>query len=329
MKISIITCTYNRKESLNEMYSHFNEVNTFPIEDFEIIIINDGEINVDDLVDNYADLPIKVYKNRGKGLAAGRNTGSYLAQNDLLLYLDDDILINENHLQLHIEAHKSNPNSLVTANRFDSKKMIEEGQKTSFGRYKLERDYVWYEIDGEKIDLSKDFIEMAGLAGFSCSLTREDFLKIGDFNERFPFAGNEDLDFYWRAKKMGYKLIFDTKNYCYHNELFNLNKEKWMWRQTTGIKSLVHFCELNPERKETYYYKYNLKFNRKDSTKERVEKIKRLILRQKPILHFLLFFIKMCEKIKLPDKFIFKLYNLEFISRTNRAFREEFSKLKL
>jgi GT2 family glycosyltransferase len=325
MNVSIITSTYNRKVTLLSTLHHFYRTNTYPKDCFELIIINDGDDDLSDINKLFPSENIQVVKNRAKGLAAGRNTGSYKAKYDLLLYFDDDILIQPDHIQKHVDDHKKFSNAIVTCHRLESEDMLKFAQSTSFGRYKLKCDYIWYE-GFSMVPIQDEFYEMGGLAGFSCSILKKDFLAIGDFNEKFPFAGNEDLDFYWRAKKKNYRLIFDKGNICFHNEIFNLDPEKWYWRQYSGMKSFLIFCELHPERKAVDFYQFNLPYKLSDSPKIAFNKLIRFFLRKDWVQTDLKDVTRFLDSVGVSDKFLFPLYNLRFIGVTNKAFREEFDK---
>ncbi|MBI2269184.1 MAG: glycosyltransferase [Bacteroidetes bacterium] len=254
MTISVITSTKNRRTSLTQTLTCFFEKNSYPGEKVEYIVVNDGDDNLDDIAQLFARNNFKILKNKGSGLAAGRNTGALNARNQLLLFLDDDILIESDHLQNHVDTHLKFRDCIVTAHREYPPALIVEMRKTPFGSYKERMDYTWYEGSDVVKNIDERYVQLAGLAGFSCSMTKKCFEQIGLFNEKFPAAGNEDLDFYWRASAKGFKLIYDKKNICYHNEFFNLDMDTWLERQENGMISFLVLCELFPKEKNSSKY---------------------------------------------------------------------------
>jgi len=83
---SIILPTYNRKEYFkNALDSILNQEN----ENWELIIINDGKIDLKDIIPE--DIRIKYIKNEKTiGAPASRNIGIKLAKSEIIAYLDDD-----------------------------------------------------------------------------------------------------------------------------------------------------------------------------------------------------------------------------------------------
>jgi len=98
-KYSIILPTYNRRECLKKaLKSVLNQKN----KDWELIIINDGTVEVNDLIPN--DNRIIYIKNKETiGASASRNIGLRLARGNFIAYLDDDDEWLPNHLSLSDE----------------------------------------------------------------------------------------------------------------------------------------------------------------------------------------------------------------------------------
>jgi glycosyltransferase involved in cell wall biosynthesis len=148
--LSVLITTKGRKsllaQTLNAVFHQTNHREAVA----EVIIINDGD---DDFSDLAAQYPVSVYKNRGRGLAAGRNTGAFYATTNNLLFYDDDILPTPDHFVRHLEIRNKFPQALITGNRFYPQQIIEEARKTPFGRYKLNHEYNWLEgCDLKKIE---------------------------------------------------------------------------------------------------------------------------------------------------------------------------------
>ncbi len=318
-KVSIIIPTYNRTSVLEQTLEQIQNKSAFALDRLEIIIVNDGEQPIDFLEKKYSALPLKVVKNKKQGAASARNLGAAHAKHTLLLFIDDDILIEPNHIDKHLKAHQKFSNALITANRIEQEIDDRVIKNSSFARYKVKYDYVWHDNQISN-HIGEGYIEMPGMATFSCSVQKKEFDQIGGFDEDFPFAGREDSDFFCRAKKMKYRLIFDSKNNCFHNEPFNFNLEKWLWRHYTGTLTYVLFCHKHPEHKSESFYQMNLPSNSNDLVAIKLKKSFRRFF-STPL--FRRFFLKCSlglEKLYLPDKLMFKCYNLLFILYSQSGF---------
>lgn len=318
--LTVITTTKDRKNVLSETMKVLlsDKVDKRKVDQF--IIVNDGSEDLSEF--NQEDL-VTVVKNKGTGVAAGRNTGAALAKSELILFLDDDILVQPDHLNKHVELHQRFPNAIASANRFYPESLIEIAQKSPFGRYKLKYEYNWLKgSELTRLSDDSDYFLSAILAGFSCSMPRKMWEDLGGFNETFPYAGCEDNEFYVRAKKNGAKLIFDASNICYHNELDNFTLGKWIARQSRGVKGAIIMCELHPEGKSHPTYYLHEPIRKTDKPELQRMKRKKVLLSKPFVLRSVYTLIGIGEFVKLPDVLLFRMYNAVWIGETKRSFME-------
>ena len=327
MKISILIPTKNRLPILRDTLHNIYFVNKLPKEDFEVIVSNDGDDDLSVLYDEFPFDNLKIVKNTHKpGAAGNRNNAADYAQYDLLQFLDDDILITENFLERLIYWHNKLENISIGSKLLYSKKVKEIAKKTSFGRYMIKKEYI-NEIN-EFIHFNNDGLyEVNSLAGFSISMKRETFDKIGKFDENFDYAGCEDAEFFYRASQKNVKLLFDEKNICYHNELDKLTLDTWLRRQSTGIRSAVVVCKLHPEGQNHPTWYTNTPLKKSDPKDVKLLKLKKIICSFPPVYNFIHFLAIYSEKIKFPDSFLFILYNALWLGATYREFREAYKEI--
>lgn len=96
-KISLLMSTYNRPQYLKEA---LKSVVAQSLEDWEVILINDGGVDVSDIVAGIGDSRIKYIKdtvNRGK--AVRMNQALESARGRYIAYLDDDDILYPNHFE--------------------------------------------------------------------------------------------------------------------------------------------------------------------------------------------------------------------------------------
>lgn len=323
--LSIVIATKNRESILKETLKAFEDIPDLWELPYEIIIVNDGTPFTSQIPSLFPKLAIQIHKNKGSGAAAARNSGAANCKGEVILFCDDDIIPTTGHFQKHYKLHQQYADIIVTANRFYPDSLIAIANKKPFGRYKLAFEYNWLNnLQLTPFNHSEDLFLAETLASFSSSIKRAGFSSLGGFNESFPAAGCEDNEFYYRAKKNGYQLIFDQSNVCYHNELDNFKLENWLRRQSTGIKGAVISCEMYPEGKEHPTYYLNTPVNQSDSKVIRSIKRKRTILASSPLRQIILKTIPVLEFLRFPDKVLFKFYNAAWLGSTKKSFMEEF-----
>ncbi|MDR2141402.1 MAG: glycosyltransferase [Deltaproteobacteria bacterium] len=106
-KVSVIISTYNRPQYLHEsIESILNQT----MSDWELIILNDGGVDVRSVVEKFADPRINyVHDTVNRGAAVRRNQGIELAKGEYVCYLDDDDTFYPNHFEALSKALDDNP----------------------------------------------------------------------------------------------------------------------------------------------------------------------------------------------------------------------------
>ncbi len=112
--VSVIVATYNRRFFLVDS---LRSIMAQTYQDFEIIVVNDGGEDVEDIVNKVNTRGKIVYvKNAlNKGASAARNKALQVAKGEIIAYLDDDDLFRPNHLQVLVdELLKGDANFVYT-----------------------------------------------------------------------------------------------------------------------------------------------------------------------------------------------------------------------
>ena len=109
MKASVVISVYNCEDIIDKTIPKILEQN-FPVEEFEIIIINDGSTdNSHRLLKNYnhhKNLKIINHK-KNKGRCATRNSGIKQAKGNIIIFLDCDIEVDKNFVLFHVSFHEN------------------------------------------------------------------------------------------------------------------------------------------------------------------------------------------------------------------------------
>ena len=212
-KVSVIIPCYN--------YGHFIEeavesVLSQTMQDFEIIIVNDGSTDkfTNDLLTNYTKPKTKVIHQNNQGLAMARNNGIAKASGEYILPLDADNKITPTYLEKAVKILDNNP---------------EIGIVYSDAIFFGERKGLWKLPDFKFENLLVcNFID-------ACSVVRKKvWVAVGGFDPRMPVPGYEDWDFWIGAVEAGWEFLKLSE------PLFI-----YRWRST----SMIHNCNIPENRK--------------------------------------------------------------------------------
>lgn len=214
--VSVILPTFNRGFVIeNFIKSLFNQT----YKDWELIIVDDNSHdNTVEILAKYKEsTKIHLHKlETHKGLPAARNIGVALARGTLVFFGEDDITFsNSDVLRILVET-------------FDN--LSRNFSVGAIGpRIKGNGGYTWInnvvEIGPLTGNVYSNFdynprklVEVPNL--HSCSLiSRNYFYKVGGFDEKL-YTGThakEEVDFYFRMSRSGYKLFFQPATLIFHN----------------------------------------------------------------------------------------------------------------
>lgn len=190
MTVSLMLVTYNRLDLTKRMLdSVFKNTNS----SYRLIIVDNG--STDGTVDFLKNLKInnefcqsydfKLNENN-MGIAIGRNQGLFMAKkyNDpYLSTLDNDIEVTHGWLQECVEILEKNPKLAVGINMENvAYSLVTRGGKTFQHK-------------------------PVGNLGTACTVfTKELFNLIGYFNMEYEKYGEEDADYFFRARQVGWEM---------------------------------------------------------------------------------------------------------------------------
>ncbi len=241
--ISIIIPTYNRSKIVNKTIQKTLKVLENKNIEFEIIVVNDGDEEV-----CVEDNRVKIVKNTKKGVASARNYGVSLSKHDFLLFLDDDMLINDSSVEIITNFINSDKKEKFCLNIdwIYPKTLIELCEKSNFGRYLTKINYISMKgcLNGKYWEPNKEY-EIPVLSSAFLVITKSNFNKVGGYDENYPFSGFEDKDFAFRVKNAGINTLLNTTTSIFHNEEDRLDIYDWMKRRYREGVTRAKFVKLN------------------------------------------------------------------------------------
>lgn len=138
------------------------------------------------------------------GAARARNEGVRLAKGEIVLLFDSDVLPIDDMVSEVAEKFKKNAR-LISVTGFPGT----VSENMGFGaRYKYWRDYVYWHIENN----ANSFFHFRPAVG---AIRRKIFWEAGGYDERYPGATMEDMEFSYRLAKFG-KIVFDKNMVVAH-----------------------------------------------------------------------------------------------------------------
>ncbi len=251
--VSVVVSTFRRPEALRRTLASLQEA-TYEADRLEVIVVDDGSgdetENVVSSASRGAKFRTTYLRQENRGVATARNRGAREARGDLLLFLDDDILIPPDAIFSHVRIHAEVSDCLVNGHWDFEPGLAAELKSSAFGRFRIEIEE-WVKSGIEMKPLQGSRTEPAAVTACNLSLWKSDFVRIGGFDEEFPFAGAEDQEFSRRAKNIGLRFIYDYDLRFWHND-HRLTLRQFCERQRRGAISaaLLFLKSPVPDREE-------------------------------------------------------------------------------
>lgn len=234
--VSVIIPTYNRKDLLRETLNSLAQ-QTYPSGQFEVIVVDDGSTDgTAAIAEEPYPFTLRYLVQSNQGDAEARNLGVRQSQADILVFLDDDILVEPDYLAHLIPAHEGSKKRIVIGTWH-----LWTDETTSFA-HRLHASSASDRIS-EDIQTVKE-LSFSDVFSNNMSLRREAYFNIGMMHG-LDFPGSSmwcDLDFSYRAYKQGYEFFRSTKAICWHRDhtVRNLDVHKKRMR-TAAYRAIVLF----------------------------------------------------------------------------------------
>ncbi|HEY3914359.1 MAG TPA: glycosyltransferase, partial [Verrucomicrobiae bacterium] len=188
--VSVIVPTYNRPDRLEET---LRSVLAQTFQDFEIIVVNDGGIDVSQIIArlNRPSQIIHHVHPVNRGLSAARNTALRLAQGRYISFLDDDDIFLPDHLETLVTFLETTGHPAAFT---DALCAVE--QKQPDGKYQIVRRYIAYPDDWDK----NGMLRQNSVHVISVLHERGLGLLTGEFDEQL--TTHEDWDYWIRLSRL-------------------------------------------------------------------------------------------------------------------------------
>lgn len=192
-KISIIIPAHNSGKTI---YECLNSV-CFSQKQLpeEIIVVDD--CSIDDTVDKARNFPVKIFSlDKQSGAAIARNEGAKICSGNIIVFIDSDVMLNENWLEEIEKSFDTRPDIDVVQGVYDidsSKKNLVELARNYYKCYNASK--------------LQDRTLIAGINSYCFAIKSDAFKKIGGFDADAEKV--EDVEIAYRLVKAGYKILLN------------------------------------------------------------------------------------------------------------------------
>lgn len=113
MRVEIAICTWNRSELLDKTLTNLRNLVIPRGVAWKVLVVNNNCTDATDevLARHARDLPLRRLFEPQSGVSYARNLASATARGDLLLWTDDDVLVDKHWLERYVEAAQHDPSA--------------------------------------------------------------------------------------------------------------------------------------------------------------------------------------------------------------------------
>ena len=217
--LSIIVCTYNREKYIYNVLQSIVETG-FPTNSYEIVLVNNNctdntEAECLRFKNDFPDVTFNCFHEPNQGLSYARNCGIRKSKGDILIYVDDDALVNKEYLNTYSDFFSRNHDAAAAGGPITPRYETEEPEWMSH----YTRMLVTGALDlGEK---EMEFPRGSFPGGGNVAYRRKVFDQVGLFNVELGRKGNslfgaEEKDLFDKMKTKGMKFYYLPTAILYH-----------------------------------------------------------------------------------------------------------------
>jgi glycosyltransferase involved in cell wall biosynthesis len=208
MRASIIIPTYNRVDRLKQVLAEL-EKQDFSLEDFEVLVVSDGSTDGTDHFLRAYQTPLRLCPlfQQNQGPAAARNTGIAQAKEDILIFVDDDVVPSASLVREHMRCHANGCDNIVvlgpmlTPPDFNMLPWVKWEQAMLMKQYDAMKQRLWEPT-------ARQFY-----TGNS-SVAKKAVYEVGGFDTSFFRAEDVELAYRLAAREMHF--LFNPQAVGYH-----------------------------------------------------------------------------------------------------------------
>lgn len=209
--LTAIICTYNRAKYIGPLLESL-AANDLSKKEYEILLVdNNCTDNTREICDAFAkahkDIQFRYVVEPEQGLSAARNKGIKEAKGDLIVYVDDDALVDAHYLRDYVEWFAAHPETMACGGPIEP--MYETQEPGWMSPYTKALLTAWMDY-GDKV---REYPKGRYPGGGNAAYRKEVFDKVGLFNTALGrkggnLMGSEEKDIFDKMHSMGMQVLY-------------------------------------------------------------------------------------------------------------------------
>jgi len=247
--VSIIILNWNNLKLTRDCITSIEKNTAYP--NYEVIIFDNASTEPG-TEDYYASISHKVIRSSNNlGFAKGNNEAAKVAKGELLVFLNNDTVVQQNWLDAMVRSFKQCPECGIVG----SKLLYPDGTIQHAGVF---LDYNGNHINffkGLPSDIEETIVtrEREAVIGASMLIPKDIFIEVGGFCEEYVM-GYEDIDLCFKVKQRGLKILFCASSVVIHYAGISLKQKGNVFKKKTDKRNKKIFDKKWSE----HLYKFRL-----------------------------------------------------------------------
>jgi glycosyltransferase involved in cell wall biosynthesis len=209
--ITLIICTYNREKYIGPLLDSIAK-NDYPPSDYEIVLVdNNCTDNTRGVCEQFAvahpEIIFRYVVEPEQGLSAARNKGIKEAKGDIIIYVDDDALVDADYIRIYAEHFASHPETMAAGGPIEPLYETEEPKWMSPYTKALLTAWMNY---GDNV---REYPNGRYPGGGNAAYRKVVFDKVGLFNTELGRKGSallasEEKDIFDKMHALGMQVLY-------------------------------------------------------------------------------------------------------------------------
>lgn len=190
--------------------------------ELETVVVDNGALGDEVVRAGERDDVTVVSPGSNLGFAAGCNAGADVARGDLLVFLNPDTVAGDGAIDRLVATLDDREIGIAMPRLrlLDAPTLL-----NSRGNLVHVAGFAWVGGHGEPVETAAELCDVPFASGAALAVRAETFRRLGGFTEEL-FLYGEDLEFAWRARMQGLRVVMNPRADVFHAYEFSRNGDK-------------------------------------------------------------------------------------------------------